>query len=1192
MKTPLSLARLWLCTIAIAATILSQAQNLVVNPSFETTSGCPQGISQFSLATGWSQGNSGADSCTTSDLYAGCASSIGGANSPAGLLGNQPSRTGTHHAGIILQEGFVGCAALGSNYREYIQGQLTSPMVAGQKYVVKFYVSLPENVMWASSDFQVWLGNNQYTHNACPSSQLMPITPQLSYCGPAVMDTVNWVELKWIYTATGGEQFFIIGNFRSDANSNSVPFKCGSFNPYAYYYIDDVEISPAAPNECAFAVATASTKTNCNAPTGTANALANGCTTPFNYVWSNAQNGVSISNVAAGNYTVTVTDANNCSLSASVTVAAHVPPTVTVSTVNASCGSSNGSAIAGVSGGTAPYTYAWSNSQTGPTASNLGAGTYTVTVTATGNCTASASAAVTAGSGGFSITPSVTAAGCGAANGTATATPSAPGTYTYAWSNGQTTQTATGLAAGTYTVTVTPGAGGSATPFFTENFTGGAGSWTLNVAGAGTNGAQPNQWVVNSDAECTCGSGNYLHITCGGSIFNGCPTPGECTYSAGFPAGFPLGGDVTTDRYAVSPAINTTGKTGMVLSFSYMVDGQPGLDYGQVAFSSNGGSTWTVMPTQYQGAMTCTQATVNIPNNFENQANFRVGFRWINNNDADGDAPGFVIDDIQITSGGGQSCPAVTQITVGSNGGLTMNASSTNASCGLTNGTATAAVTAGTPPYTYAWSTGASTQSIGGLTAGTYNVTVTGQGGCSATASTTVSATAGLSVSTTSNSASCGANNGTATASVTSGSGPYTYAWSNSLGSTQTVSNLGSGTYTVTVTGQGGCSATASVVVSATPGVAVTASAVNAGCGNGGSVTANVTAGTGPYTYVWNNNQTTSTINVGAGTYTVTVTGQGGCTATATATVTSAANLTATFSVTQPSCGGNNGSITCLNVSGVSPINVTWTSGGSNVGNTYTISNLAGGTYQFHAQDANGCTIDTSFVLNGGGGLGSVPVTIDQDTLCSGDTATLCAPAGYANYQWNNGATTQCVQTRFAGNYYVTVTDAGNCTASSLAKPVAVRPLPPVSVTVNGDTMTSFNAVSYQWFFNGQPIPNATGSQWIAEQSGTYTVQITDINGCHATSNPISMTRTGIDVVVLENMKVYPNPSALRGWYLEVDASLIGSTAEVYDYNGRLMYSNKLSDVKTEIEFSAAQGVYVLKITNGERAISQKIIKL
>jgi hypothetical protein len=70
------------------------SQNLVVNPSFENTSSCPIGISEFSKALNWSSVNSGADTCSSPDLYAGCAPAIGGANSPNALIGFQNSRTG------------------------------------------------------------------------------------------------------------------------------------------------------------------------------------------------------------------------------------------------------------------------------------------------------------------------------------------------------------------------------------------------------------------------------------------------------------------------------------------------------------------------------------------------------------------------------------------------------------------------------------------------------------------------------------------------------------------------------------------------------------------------------------------------------------------------------------------------------------------------------------------------------------------------------------------------------------------------------------------------------------------------------------------------------------------------------------------------------------------------------------------
>lgn len=121
------------------------SQNLVNNPSFESTSSCPVGISEFFKASQWNDVNSGADSCSSPDLYAACAPNIGGANSPNALIGFQQSRTGNHHAGIILSEriALFGCNYLGgSQYREYIEGSLSSSLVSGQKYCVKLYMSL------------------------------------------------------------------------------------------------------------------------------------------------------------------------------------------------------------------------------------------------------------------------------------------------------------------------------------------------------------------------------------------------------------------------------------------------------------------------------------------------------------------------------------------------------------------------------------------------------------------------------------------------------------------------------------------------------------------------------------------------------------------------------------------------------------------------------------------------------------------------------------------------------------------------------------------------------------------------------------------------------------------------------------------------------------------------------------------
>ncbi len=204
------------------------------------------------------------------------------------------------------------------------------------------------------------------------------------------------------------------------------------------------------------------TPSTCNAPNGGATATATTSNPPLTYLWSpGGQTTASISNLAAGNYTCTVTSASGCSTVQTFSISASVGPLVTFTTTPTKCfGSSDGSVALTASGGTSPYTYIWSTTpvQTIPAATGLMAGTYSVSVGDASGCSATYTVAITQPTA-LAATASVVAnASCnGSSDGSAIVNASGgTGAYTYGWTpSGQNTQAASNLAAGNHNIVVT-----------------------------------------------------------------------------------------------------------------------------------------------------------------------------------------------------------------------------------------------------------------------------------------------------------------------------------------------------------------------------------------------------------------------------------------------------------------------------------------------------------------------------------------------------------------------------------------------------------------------------------------------------------------------------------------------------------------------------------------------------------------
>lgn len=209
----------------------------------------------------------------------------------------------------------------------------------------------------------------------------------------------------------------------------------------------------------ALSVSMSSTATNCGSNTGTATATPSGGTTGYSYAWTPSGTTGTINNLAAGTYSVVVTDGNGCQTNGSTTVSANGGPSISVtSSSDVNCnGGSDGTATVSGSGGSGALTYAWSpGSLTGTTQSSLTAGSYTVTVTDGGGCTNSTTVTINEPSAINLVSSNITPANCGASDGSASVTVSGgSGGFTYTWSpTGGSTATASNIAAGTYTIDV------------------------------------------------------------------------------------------------------------------------------------------------------------------------------------------------------------------------------------------------------------------------------------------------------------------------------------------------------------------------------------------------------------------------------------------------------------------------------------------------------------------------------------------------------------------------------------------------------------------------------------------------------------------------------------------------------------------------------------------------------------------
>jgi hypothetical protein len=411
----------------------------------------------------------------------------------------------------------------------------------------------------------------------------------------------------------------------------------------------------------------------------------------------------------------------------------------------------------------------------------------------------------------------------------------------------------------------------------------------------------------------------------------------------------------------------------------------------------------------------------------------------------------------------------------------------------------------GSPPYTYVWSNGTTTEDINNIGAGTYSLTISDGINCATAFNFNVTSPPQILISFTSVPVACyGASNGTLTASPSGGVPGYSYLWSTGA-NTITINNLAAGTYALTVTDANSCTKTSSFSLMQPDQLIVTINSQNVSCfgGSNGIASANPAGGIPGYTYIWSNGATTSSIySLPAATYFVTVTDLNGCTAINTITISEPPLLTLTTSSQNVSCfEAMNGSAMATASGGSPGYSYIWSNGASGS----TINNLNPGTYTVTVIDTHACTKTSTVAITGPSAL--VLMLNGANVSCLGDSdgwinAAVSGGVGGYTYLWTNGMTSDSIGNLSAGTFGLTATDASGCTNSSTYEVLSPGPLELNVFTTDVSSAGGEDGSASAEVEGGTPLYSylwSTGEITDAIfnlPAGNYSVTVTDDHGC------------------------------------------------------------------------------------------------
>jgi len=809
-----------------------------------------------------------------------------------------------------------------------------------------------------------------------------------------------------------------------------------------------------------------------------------------------AAGSASIVNLCPGPYSSTVTDTKGCQVITNYVI--NQPPSMTVTPTqtnlvcNAVC---SGVASVSVSGGTPPYFYSWSPAASATNnATGLCAGTQTLSILDNNACPRTQT---------FNITspPAITLAVLGTniscnslCNGSATASATggvAPHTYT--WTGPAfgpvTTSVISALCPGVYTVvsrdanlctttrtiSITQPPAATITAVKTDNtcFSSCAGSATITVSG---------------------GNGAPFSFTC---------APASSSIVAG---GVLTISNLCQGNYTISATDASLCPSSTVITITQPASITPNITSGSVTCNAACNGSINAVPVGGSGApytFTLVSPAPSTVFTAPPYTNLCAGIYTL------------FIKDVA-------NCIVSRTVNISQPNPLVPGIASSSVTCfNACNGSLAGSVLGGTPSYTLMWTTPTGTVAGGNIInqcAGNYTFFVTDANSCTAQATFTLLQPADITATFNITPPSCNTScNGQISTILAGGTPGYTLNWSNSGGNPNI--NLCAGVYTLIVNDANGCVKTLTAAVVAPPAFTISVNTQSTICaGNcNGAATVIATGGTGLITYQFNTmpvttNTTGIVSGLCAGAYIVNVTDANGCSQSAAFNISSPPILNAAITGILNTCNICTGGATVTVSGGVPGYTVNWTNSVSvTVGTGTTITNLCVGTYTANVNDALGCTrIATVSIANT---VSVTVITSGSSILCFGvcNASATANPAGGTapyTFSWNT-APVQTAATATglcAGSYTCTVTDFLGCsntgsitftqpssitvTSSQTNIPCFGGCIGAITTTANGGTAP----LSFSWSPGGQTTTSLTSLC-----TGTYSIKVTDLNGCTVT---------------------------------------------------------------------------------------------